>query len=352
LVPFKTEIGMMSIPTMEAVRAMMPAADLEPFPNDDWAEHDFALGGGNNSANVYRSTLTARYGDVGTLARFVRAAQLANYEAARAMYEGRMAKLFAPSTAVIMWMSNPAQPSFTWQIYSYDLEPFATYFAVRAACESVHVMLDQSDDHVRVINHLPTATGPLRVRRRVVDLDGRVRSDDTVAVNAPAGATTDLGALPFPATLSTVHFVALTLMDARGAVLSKNVYWRNGAAENDFRALDSLPPVTLDAALQHTRSASIDRFVLRLHNPTTHVALMAHAQLRDERTGERILPVRYSDNYITLMPGERADIAIEADAPRLAGRRARIVVDGWNVTVRATSVAAGSVAPSEPATIR
>ena len=40
-----------------------------------------------------------------------RSAQLANYEAFRAMYEGRFAKLFHPSTGVLTWMSNPAQPS-------------------------------------------------------------------------------------------------------------------------------------------------------------------------------------------------------------------------------------------------
>ncbi len=79
-----------------------------------------------------------------------------NYEAFRAMYEGRNAKLFAPDTGIITWMSNPAQPSFVWQLYHYDLEPNASEFAVKSAGELVHIQLNEADGHLEVINNLPT----------------------------------------------------------------------------------------------------------------------------------------------------------------------------------------------------
>ena len=44
------------------------------------------------------------------------------------MYEGRNAKLFNPVTGIITWMSHPAQPSFVWQLYHYDLEPNSSLF--------------------------------------------------------------------------------------------------------------------------------------------------------------------------------------------------------------------------------
>ena len=43
LEPFKTELGSVSIPTLEAVQAMMPAKDWDTI-NDDWAEHDLCRG--------------------------------------------------------------------------------------------------------------------------------------------------------------------------------------------------------------------------------------------------------------------------------------------------------------------
>ena len=80
---------------------------------------------------MYPGIVTSRYGPIANLADFVRKGQLMNYEAFRAMYEGRNAALFNPTTAVITWMSNPAQPSFVWQRLS--LRPGAEFFAVRGA---------------------------------------------------------------------------------------------------------------------------------------------------------------------------------------------------------------------------
>ena len=72
-----------------------------------------------------------------------------NYEAFRAMYEGRNAELFNPTTAIITWMSHPAQPSFAWQLYHYDMEPNASIFAVRSAGEMVHIQFNQATDELR-----------------------------------------------------------------------------------------------------------------------------------------------------------------------------------------------------------
>ena len=80
-----------------------------------------------------------------------------NFEAFRAMYEGRNAKLFHPTTGVLTWMSNPSQPSFVWQLYSWDLEPNASLFATRRACEPVHVQMNETDGHVLVVNNTPRA---------------------------------------------------------------------------------------------------------------------------------------------------------------------------------------------------
>jgi len=54
-----------------------------------------------------------------------------------------------------------------------------------------------------------------------------------------------------------------------------------------------------------------------------------------------VLPVYYSDNYISLLPGESRTIAIEAGLPDLGGGSPLIVVDGWNVTVKAMDFPGG-----------
>jgi beta-mannosidase len=333
---FKTEIGSASIPTLEAIQAWMPQKDWfdQNFPNDDWAEHDLVNGAGNPADSALQNVLRQRYGPYASLPEFVRKAQMADYETYRAMYESHLSKMFAPSTALITWMSNPAQPCLVWQIYDYSLEPFASYFAVRKACEPVHVMMTQNNFHAMVANSSPQAMSSYKVRTQIYNLDGAKKYDQTTdASNLAASSATDLGAIPFPDDLSPVHFVKLELRDAAGQLVSDNFYWRE-TKPDDFTALDTIPDATLDTAL--TRHDTDGKLLLdvTLTNSSNLVAVMAHLQLRNQRTNERVLPVFYSDNYVSLLPGENKTIAIEAPANLLGADQPLVAVDGWNVAVK------------------
>jgi hypothetical protein len=49
-----------------------------------------------------------------------------------------------------------------------------------------------------------------------------------------------------------------------------------------------------------------------------------------QKSGDRILPALYSDNYISLMPGERRTIETELKVIDARGEEPRIVVEGFN----------------------
>jgi hypothetical protein len=327
---FKTEIGSMSVPTLESIHGMMPQKDWETI-NDDWAQHDFAKGA--QGGDQYPGILAARYGAVKNLADFTRKAQLMNYEAYRAMYEGREAKLFAPATGVITWMSSPAQPSFVWQLYHYDLEPNASLFAVQKASEPVHVQWDAATNAVEVVNETPAAVLD-SVKATVYALDGAVISTKEYIANAAADAATSLGAvMPGP----SVSFLKLELKDAAGVLVSRNFYWMGAAvAPDDLRALDAMARVQLDAKVSRTDAGGKTVVSVTLRNPGKAVALMAHLQLR-RKDGERVLPVFYSDNYVSLTGAEERTVTMEAATNDLHGEDALLVLDGWNTTVAAAS---------------
>lgn len=347
---FKTEIGSMSVPTLEAVQAMMPEKDWEVV-NDDWAEHDFCAGA--QQGDRYPEIISSRYGYPANLPDFVRKAQLANYEAFRAMYEGRFAKLFRPETGVITWMSSPAQPSFVWQLYSHDLEPNASLYGARSACEPVHVQMNQNDWHVMVINNTPQALRGVRVTTTVYNLDGSRQYHHTDTIAAGPSAATDAGAIAFPEHLSDVHFVKLELRDAQNRLLSENFYWRAVPDDEDnFTALNQLPTVTLDIEAKRRDAGGKCRLDVRVKNPTHDVALMAHLQLCREQSRQRVLPVFYSDNYLSLLPGESQTLTVEAAVADLGGERPLLAVDGWNVTVSPRTSKAVSVAPNTAAQVR
>ena len=52
-----------------------------------------------------------------------------------------------------------------------------------------------------------------------------------------------------------------------------------------------------------------------------------------EKSGDRILPAIYSDNYFALMPGERRTIVTEVEYADTRGEDPRVDVEGFNVRV-------------------
>ena len=83
---------------------------------------------------------------------------------------------------------------------------------------------------------------------------------------------------------------------------------------------------------------------MTLTNPTQVIAVMAHIQLRRADTGARVLPVYYSENFVSLLPGESRTITVEAAAKNLGGEQPLVMLDGWNVTVKNQISPARSIA--------
>ncbi len=327
---FKTETGSMSIPTVESIQGMMPEKDWETI-NDDWAQHDMAKGA--QRGDEFPALLARRYGHIRNLADFARKGQVANYEAFRAMYEGRNAQMFTRTSGVLTWMSHPAQPSFVWQLYHYDLEPNSSLFAVKKAAEPVHVQLNESNGAIEIVNNRPDPLSAVNVRATVYDDHSNVALERTYHVDqVPGSRTVKAAQIDVPARVSALYFVKLDLTDSAGTLQSTNFYWQN-VAQDDFTALDKLPPAVLDIAATSRSEGDKTILSVELRNPTETIALLAHLQLRHKDSGQRILPVIYSDNYISLVPHEARSISIEVATRDLDQQPPLITLDGYNVDV-------------------
>jgi mannosylglycoprotein endo-beta-mannosidase len=327
---FKTETGSVSVPTIESIQGMMPKRDWETI-NDDWAQHDMAKGA--QMGDKYPFEIAKRYGHIRNLADFVRKAQLANYEAYRAMYEGRNAQMFKTTTGVITWMSHPAQPSFVWQLYHYDLEPNASLYAVKKAAEQVHVQLNESNGLIQVVNNKSEALTNLNVVETIYLLDGRVESQMAYPiVGVPASTTVNVAQTRMDVR-QEIYFVKLDLTDAGGKMLSTNFYWQN-EDQDDFTELEKMPTTLLNLTASSRVEGPKTLIDVTIINPTKFVTLMAHLQLHKGLEGGRVLPVFYSDNYISLAPGEVRTVTIEAATEDLRGVTPAILVDGFNVDVK------------------
>ncbi|MGA7943577.1 MAG: sugar-binding domain-containing protein, partial [Candidatus Sulfotelmatobacter sp.] len=328
---FKTETGSVSIPTIESIQGMMPEKDWETI-NDDWAQHDMAAGA--QRGNEFPTSLAERYGPIRNLADFVRKGQLATYEAFRAMYEGRNAEMFKTTTGVITWMSHPAQPSFVWQLYHYDLEPNAALYAVKKASETVHVQFNEEKRGVEVVNNRSDALNALSVNVLIYRFDGTLDSHKSYPVaQVPGSSTIKVAHIEVSTRISPLYFIKLDLTDASGKLLSSNFYWQH-VAQDQFDGLMNLPTVMLDTDANTRTEGNKTMLTVTLHNNTNNVALLSHLQLHQKKSGRRVLPVFYSDNYISLVPGESSTITIEAATKDLQGDLPLVELDGYNVDVK------------------
>jgi len=66
-------------------------------------------------------------------------------------------------------------------------------------------------------------------------------------------------------------------------------------------------------------------------NKSNSVAFMVHPRLTRGKGGEEVTPVFWSDNYFSLLPGEKKSVSVRFDSDEFHGATPELVVEGWNV---------------------
>ncbi len=332
---FSVELGVPSMPTLESFRHWIPKADQWPI-SDDWAYHDWHQAGNGDVAPFMREVET-EFGAATDLEDFERKAQMLNYVEHRAIFEGFNAHLWAPNSGRLLWMTQPAWPSSSWQILSSDYDTQASFYGVKKACEPIHVQLDLSSYEVDVVN---TTAGPpqdVSLSAKVYSLDNKLLFENSQKLQVAANALTPgfkLELAPFLA--SGMVFVRLALNDGAGTRISDNLYWLGGG-EGAYRRLNRLPPASLSATATARREGDEIKIHVQLENRGLAAALANKLTLETASDGARILPAYWSDNYISLLPGETRAIEIEFPATASPGP-ARIEVRGWNLSTMAIPI--------------
>jgi hypothetical protein len=292
----------------------------------------------------FMAEMQAEFGAPSSLEDFERKAQMLDYVDHRAIFEGMNAHLWAPNSGRLLWMTQPAWPSNTWQILSSDYDTQSSFYGVKKACEPVHVQLDLSNYNVAAVN---TTTDPLTgflIAANVYSLDNKLLLHREEKSNPAADAVTDGFKLELaPLFLANeVVLVKLELRNSSGRPVSENLYWL-GAESSSYRPLNRLPAASLSLTATSTRDGEQVRVRALLRNSGGVVALANKLTLVNLADGSRILPAYYSDNYVSLLPGESREIEIEYPA-KLGNGGARLAIRGWNFAQQIVPVTQGGSA--------
>jgi exo-1,4-beta-D-glucosaminidase len=94
-------------------------------------------------------------------------------------------------------------------------------------------------------------------------------------------------------------------------------------------ALKNLPQATVDASVQIVGNKA----EMHLHNTSNalafQIAVTTNADEGERKTGEKVSPVLWSDNYVELLPGE--SLTLSASMPAKMTGTPVFHITGWNI---------------------
>jgi len=359
---FDSEVGAGAIiPPLEDLTRMLAPQELEALWKYPELRQYHASAAWSTFAKItpFDNALAKRYGAPKSLEDYVAKAQLENYDNVRAQFEAFNAHMNAakPSTGVIYWMLNAAWPSLHWQLYDYFLNPAGAYFGAKVANEPVHIQYSYDTRAITMINHTLASEHGLRATIRVRNLDGGVAYEKRLKDIGLAGnSTRQLTTLPALNGLSRTYFIELELGSANAKPVSRNVYWLSTQSDEldwahsnwyltpltqyaDLTPLQTLPTATSEAraTVRHEGAEDVATITLTVPPSSKAVALFQHVSIRRSAGGEPVLPILWTDNDVTLWPGESLTLTAHFATPGAA--TPVVEVSGWNVPTQSVAVA-------------
>ncbi|OOG49209.1 glycoside hydrolase [Rhodanobacter sp. C01] len=352
------------IPRLEDVQRMLSPQEQEALWKYPEARQYHASADWSTFAVLtpFDNALAHRYGAPTGLADYIAKAQLDNYDNVRAQFEAFNAHMNAanPSTGVIYWMLNNAWPSLHWHLYDYYMNPAGAYFGAKKANEPVHIQYSYDSNAIVLVNHTLDDAHGLQASIHVRNLDGSVRYEKHLqGIDLVGNHTQPVATLPTIAGLPHAYFVELDLASIDGKPVSRNVYWLPAQPDKldwdhsnwyltpvkqyaDLTSLQSLPAATSEvrATTRHEGNEDVTTVTLSVPASSKAVALFQHVSIRRGAHGDLALPVLWSDNDVTLWPGESMVLVARYASQ---GSVAPVVqVDGWNVSTQYIPGAAGN----------
>ena len=347
-VKLHSELGEPNIMTLDSVKQTMPEEALWP-QGDVWGMHDFTKSGAQGGS-AWLDMIERNYGGATNVADWVELSQFLNYDGYRAMFEAQGKNRMG----MLLWMSHPCWPSFVWQTYDYYFDETAGYFGSKKGSEPLHIQWNPLTDMVEVVNYSAGNVTGLTAGIEILNMDGTQKWSKTATLDSKEDSVESPIKIEYPAGLTPAHFIRLKL--TRGAAVVSDNFYLRGLQENpaapvaggrggaggagaqaastigyDLRAIRTLPKVKVAAATKVARQGSRWVLTTELHNTSKSPALMVRVKAVREKSGDRILPALYSDNYVALMPGEKRTITTELEDADTRAERPRIALDGFNL---------------------
>jgi exo-1,4-beta-D-glucosaminidase len=238
------------------------------------------------------------------------------------------------------------------------LKPGGAYFGAKKGLKPVNIVYDyyasgdRSKAKIFVVNQSLTAFSGLQASVALMDLDGVVKFS-TKAAQVDVRPTSSVLALEVPRVkdLPPVFFLRCQLRDRDGRLLAENVYWQSSTNDelgppdkenafdssqlswSDLTALNTMKAAKISVAGSAKQADGWSTVTVKLKNETNVPAFFVRAEIVNDAHGDEILPVTWTDNYVTLFAGESITLEAHYKAADSSGMAPLVRVQGHNLAM-------------------
>ncbi|MFC0439959.1 sugar-binding domain-containing protein [Kutzneria buriramensis] len=363
-----------TVPTRDSLNRFMTADEQAKLWQDP-AYNQYHLNfeadhGGYNFGTLFTfdQALQNRYGQWSGLDQYIQRAQVQNYENTRSQFEAfidHSTNQPTPATGTIYWQGNKGWPSLLWTLYNNDGDQAGSFFGAKKANEPLHVQYAYDDGGVTIDNLGADRQDGLTVESKVYDTAGKVLDDQH---SQPAGLDSQqvrndvlkpkTPAVTAPPAKASTYFVELLLRKG-DQVVDRNVYWLSTQQDVvDWQSTYGNPQATMSQygnlqGLQDLVQAKVSAVAssekqrdgrqvtkVTVTNTSTQpvVGFFLRADIRrgnadgSEQAGDnQVTSGLWSDNDVTLWPGESQTLTVTYNAADLHGATPVVSLQGWNL---------------------
>lgn len=323
--PFNSEVGSVGIGDYSSLEKFIPKENMNvpDFLNKKtdsvWDYHKY----------IGYDQYIDPYGKPKDVQDFADKAQLVNYNQYRALAEGFSAHAWEWYTGFIIWKTQNPWTALRGQMYDYYLDPNACLYGLHNGSEPFHVMYNPADGMVMIANNTFTAKHNIMLQVKAFSIDGK--ESLLTQVFSEIEPTRAKKYLSVKEALDKLGkdkgvFLSLRLLDENKNLLSDNLYWLPDATGN-YSGLLQMEKASVNISAKKISDGKIE---VTIRNPKENtIAFFNRLSLVDAATKQRILPAFYSDNYISVLPGEEKKVIVECNVA--GNEKTTIELYGWNV---------------------
>ena len=322
--PFNSEVGSVGTGDYASLARFLPKENLEKFPRDQqvdsvWQYHKYM-----GYENFIRP-----YGEPASTMDFAEKAQLVNYDQYRGLAEGFTSHMWDWYSGFVIWKTQNPWTALRGQMYDYYLDPNACLYGLRKGSKSLHVMFNAADSMVMIANNGFKTVRDLMLEVKLYDMQGREKLITMVFNEIGPMAVRkyfSIGDELRKFSAAEGAFLSLSLVNTHKIMVDENLYWvADSTGLYSGIKKFTAPGVKLDIVPVGKGKVNVN-----LTDPAGGpVSFFNRISVIDAKTKKRLLPVFYSDNYISILPGEMKTVEIDYSSIQSTDPKI-ITVEGWH----------------------